>query len=196
MEQPMKANEFQGGAIVIGVDPGKTTGLAIVEALGSVPFASPAGRVIQVRWGMQILDASDVPWNDRFVITDIIAAWFKQVGNVWVVCEAFNLYAHAAQSQINSDFPSVQIIGMLQAEMHRLNRYDRLIMQPASTRKPIQIKGEYKQPLQGLHHAKDAFKHARYFIITQKDKLFDHEATKTLPTDGGQPSEGTEHPTD
>lgn len=185
-------NEFRGGPIIVGVDPGATTGVCVMEALGPIPAMSPQGKILQVRWGMQILEAMDVPWDERFMLLDLLPDYRATAHKrFWVVCEDFKLYPHMAAGQSWSDFPSVKVIGLLQTEMHMMGIDHRLIMQPASSRKSVQILDEYKPALVGLKHAKDAYRHARYYILTKKKAVFD-EDPETIPGGSDQPSNGDE----
>lgn len=112
----------------------------------------------------QLTQAGQIPWQERFsclkklIIEDLPC---------WIVVESFRLYEHKAQDQVNSDFPSVRVIGAIEAYLEGVGRLDRLVLQPASVRSRVQILNEHKPMLVNKVHAHDAYQHLRYFFVTK-----------------------------
>jgi len=86
------------GDLVYGFDPGRTTGFVCIKYLGGSQ--------------MTPVDVREIAWADRHSIADLFAQ--KIVGRLrCVVAESFFLYPSAAQQLIYDDFPSSQVIGMI-----------------------------------------------------------------------------------
>ena len=141
---------------VIGIDPGQTTGYVDIHLNGS-------------SW--QVVDAQEITWDERFRLGPLLAGTPSDniVGPPlpdYVVVEQFTLYAHKAQEQIGSHFPSARVIGTLEAYMYDAGIIDRLIFQPASVRSLVKIMPAHEAILTGSPHKRDAYQHARYFLVT------------------------------
>ena len=144
---------------ILAIDPGKTTGIVVCQT---------AKEMIDGKLPFGVMIAEDLLWEDRFLLREYI-----RTSDI-VICESFNLYPGAAQGQahIRSDFPSIQVIGLIQAYMYELNKGEP-IMQMPSMRKRSLILPEHQAALKGLKHARDAYKHARYYIVRNKEELAD-----------------------
>jgi hypothetical protein len=143
---------------IVGIDPGQTTGYVDVD------FNPDSGH-----W--QVVDAREIAWGARFYLKPLIAGdpnfgMGARPLPTWIVMEDFTLYAHKAQDQIGSHFPSVRVIGALEAYTEELGIFPNLILQPASVRGRIKILPEHEKWLVGSAHKKDAYQHVRYFIVT------------------------------
>jgi hypothetical protein len=146
---------------VLGIDPGETTGL--VEAR----FDDD---------GFHVVHAVDVTWENRFSLMYYLYCGTPRQGLLIeppdiVIVESFRLYAHTAHSQIRSDFPSVRIIGMVEAFLYNYPckipcEHSEIVFQPASSIALVAIEKEHGMVL-GSAHMIDAYKHVRYFYITQ-----------------------------
>lgn len=146
---------------VLGFDPGETTGL--VEAR----FDDD---------GFHVVHADVVTWEDRFSLMYHLYCGMSKQGPLVeppdiVVIEQFRLYAHTAHSQIRSFFPSVRIIGMIEAFLYNYPcaipcERASLVLQPASCIALVAILPEHTQFLHSKH-SMDAYKHVRYFYETQ-----------------------------
>lgn len=146
---------------VLGIDPGETTGF--VEAR----FDDD---------GFHVVRAADVTWEDRFSLMYYLYCGTPHQGPLVglpdiVIVESFRLYAHTAHSQIRSDFPSVRIIGMVEAFLYMPpgyypHEYENIVFQPASSIALVAIEKEHGMVL-GSAHMIDAYKHVRYFYVTQ-----------------------------
>lgn len=146
---------------VLGIDPGETTGF------------------IEARFNdddFQVVRAADVTWDNRFSLMYYLYCGTPEQGPLVeppdvVIIESFHLYAHLAPSQIRSDFPSVRIIGMVEAFLFNWpcqwpHIFGGLVLQPASTISLVAILSEHGKMLGSLHMI-DAYKHVRYFYVTQ-----------------------------
>lgn len=146
---------------VLGIDPGETTGF------------------IEARFdddGFHVVRAADVTWENRYSLMYYLYCGTPQQGPLVgppdiVIVESFRLYAHTAHSQIRSDFPSVRIIGMVEAFLSMLpcctpGEFENIVFQPASSIALVAIEKDHGMLL-GSAHMIDAYKHVRYFYITQ-----------------------------
>lgn len=141
---------------VLGLDPGKTTGYCMLTS---------DGKDDEGLFNLEVIKWGEILWDERFsAILDLLMSVSVRP-NPWVVYESFNLYQHSAQgqAQIHSDFPSVQVIGIIQALTYQNypELVDKMVTQPASVRKRVNT-----PPFVRGAHAKDAYRHARYFVVT------------------------------
>lgn len=132
---------------IIGIDPGRTTGFVRL-------YATEAGLVVQ--------QAHEIPWNDRFSLLDILA-FCGSLSPLHVVVESFRLYEDKARDQIGNDFPSVQVIGIVEAGLYRAGILSCLHYQSASLKMRVKIVHENELP--ASPHVRDAYQHARYFYV-------------------------------
>lgn len=133
---------------VVAFDPGVTTGFAAAEWQGGKDFG--------------LTEITQIPWNDRFhQVKDLLEFHVPD----YIVIEDFRLYHHRAKSQIGKDFPSVQMIGIIQTYSYEMGYLDRIIMQPASVRSSVKIADEHLLMVGASPHIQDAYKHLRYFVI-------------------------------
>lgn len=135
---------------VVAFDPGETTGCVVGYWLG--------GKDIS------ITDVALIPWADRFAQTGEL---LKLYTPDYVVIEDFRLYHHRMESQIGKDFPSVQMIGIILTYCFQLGYLDSVTKQPASVRSSVKIADEHLLMVGSSPHVQDAYRHLRYFIITQ-----------------------------
>lgn len=151
---------------VIAIDPGKTTGIVIANCQTPKQF--------------EIELAFDLVWDDRL-------QWLESsfpLDADHIVIESFNLFKHKAKAQIGSDFPAVQMIGAVEMRVAMAEEYmalgglpnrsgvDYITYQTPSQRAKAAILPQHKQHFEGLHHAKDAYKHLRVFISNPKNQVF------------------------
>jgi hypothetical protein len=149
--------------IIIGIDPGHTTGYVVIEDQDESP-------------GFSIVEVKQISWDERFSIADkLLAPYDQSVGPVGptppearVVCESFNLYPTmaAGQAHIRSSFPSVEVIGIVSYSCHLY--HIRFSQQPPSVRSRVQVLPDHKDLLRGQPHATDAYRHARYYLLHLK----------------------------
>jgi hypothetical protein len=142
---------LEPGDIVASFDPGESTGVCVA------------------RYNPQVVLRLEVLYSDVFPMArvdvlslSLLRKWSPRV----VVMERFVLYEDKAESQIGSQFPSVEVIGVLRAWCCVLKIPT--IRQPAvvlaRTGIPSEHRGLLKSPDEG-EHARDAYGHARYFIL-------------------------------
>lgn len=132
---------------ILAIDPGETTGIVVAKRTAPREFV--------------VTRADDVPWEHRWHIPDMIIG----AGYDTVVIEDFRLYHHSRVSQVNSDFPTVRMIGYVEYALHRNGKQAEPVKQPASIMKSVQILEEHKVHFEGLHHARSAYKHLRYYVL-------------------------------
>jgi len=83
-----------------------------------------------------------------------------------VICESFRLYQHKAKAQIHSSFPTVEMIGMLKAVCW-LNGLDDPIMQSPTCKGNVNILPRHRLTVGSSPHVQDAYRHFRYWWITE-----------------------------
>ena len=148
---------------IIGIDPGRTTGF--VDLLEDDDGA------------LHVLEAMEVLWDERFRLRELIEGMPIQVDERnqdeplylsphAIVIEAFNLRAADAHHQVGSDFPSVRIIGIVEAFANDLGVLGRIVYQPASLKEFVKLKNK----LPASDHIEDAYRHARYFAVRERNK--------------------------
>lgn len=144
---------------IISFDPGKTTGCALAR--------NPVGRTFELH------AAFEIPWNciegDTYKLL-----WSNAHTLHAIVIERFALSksVELQQAQTGSVFEPSQVIGMIRAWRYHIARMlDReipIVFQTPYDRKLVKILPEH-QPIGMLDnspHARDAYKHLRYYILT------------------------------
>ena len=147
---------------IVAVDPGQTTG-----------WAEGTYNPVTREWAFR--DAIEIAWEDRFLMRLLLAssnAGEPLLPPTHIVCEQFTLYKNKAQDQVGSHFPSVRVIGTLEAYLDELGILCDLKFQGASVRDRVAILPEHYDKLKGSEHKKDAYQHLRYFCVANlKAKL-------------------------
>lgn len=133
---------------VLAVDPGKTTGVCIASCNSSE---------------LWINESYVLSWYNRHNIIDTIDCLFPPD---IIVIEQFRLRADKAHTQVNSTFPSVQFIGIIDAAVYIYNTDSTIIYQQPAVMARVQIMPEHKDLLHNSEHARDAYKHLRYYWVT------------------------------
>jgi hypothetical protein len=142
-------------ARIVAIDPGLTTGYVDLQ----LSFSDASIRIVR---------AEEVRWERRFELEKLLFGAEEMPPDDWphvVVVESFRLYAHKAKDQINNDFPSVRVIGTLEAFLNHRQIMNRLVLQPASVTALVAIEPEHARILGASEHMKDAYKHARYYML-------------------------------
>lgn len=138
---------------MVAFDPGLTTGFIDVDV-------SDDG-------GFRVVKSCEIAWSSRFSIGELLQ-WNEVVPQPSaIVVEKFTLYAHRSKDQIGSDFPSAQVIGIIETYAHQLGLLDVVHYQMASVMSMVRILPEHYPYLIKSEHARDAYKHMRYFIVTR-----------------------------
>lgn len=147
---------------IIAIDPGKTTGFVHFEVDDSDhPFTPIMMR--EIEW--------DEHWGFMSEMHDVL--YNNQSKHIVMVVENFRLYAHEAQHQINSDFPSAQIIGVCKY-IAAITRTE-LVLQMASVKRQFPS-GELRKwfppntKLPTSLHIRDAISHAMYLYFDRRLK--------------------------
>jgi hypothetical protein len=149
---------------IIAIDPGKTTGFAHLEVdmnADQYPFTP-----IQLR---------EIEWDEHWAFFLNLQHEFDNRGseNIVVVVENFRLYAHEAAHQINSDFPSSQIIGV--CKYITITQDIELVLQMASVKRQFPS-SEFRKwfppntKLPTSLHIRDAISHAMYLYFDRRLK--------------------------
>jgi hypothetical protein len=159
---------------IIAFDPGATTGVCILYSTGE---RAPGSKYVDIN----VIKAGQVLWDDRLTLEQWIAVPHRRTqvsgsdpneSELYVIYEGFRLYPHmaAGQAKIRSSFPSVEVIGMIKAWCAQLGiKDDHIIEQPAALRKSVRLLPEHSALVKGVH-AKDAYRHGRYFIVSYYNK--------------------------
>lgn len=141
--------------IVLGVDPGKTTGVCALS--------------VDANGAIEVLMAEQIPWDRRKEdLWALFTATFREElpAPRYVVVESFRLRPGRAMEQVGSTFPSVEVIGLIEAFQFVSRQQFEIIYQEPAVIGRVAISPEFQHHFVGKVHASDAFKHARYFVIT------------------------------
>jgi hypothetical protein len=133
--------------MILGVDPGQLTGIALVDDQGA----------LQRNWNADFDTVKKMLADKKF--TSLIDQ---------VVMEQFVLYRNKAGKQVGSKMPASKVIGMVElwASMHNIP----IAMQMASVL-PIAMKISRVRPV-GAHndnHWVDAYNHAFYWLVKHRN---------------------------
>lgn len=141
--------------MIIAVDPGGTTGVAYGERIALAEF--------------DLLGARELAWDDRFWLAAFILAHQDRIDRI--VVERFVLYNDPIRlrSQIGSNMPSSQVIGIVECAAHLAGLLDKVVYQGAADRLTIKrIPDKHKKLLPRSNHVEDAYRHLAYFFIINK----------------------------
>lgn len=157
--------------LVLGIDPGKTTGVCMLKA----------GKDIEV------VMAEQIPWDRRKEdLWALFTATFREGLPVpqYTVVENFRLRPGRAMEQVGSTFPSVEVIGLIEAFQFVTKNYFKLIYQEPAIISRVQVLPEHAPLFVGKPHAADAYRHARYFCVTGARNHIFVDLTKVEDDDG------------
>lgn len=152
-------------ATVIGIDPGKATGVAV---LTNVDFH---------RRSFHLHAAYTIGWSERFTLWSILETYKRDLAGIAI--EDFRLYPNqeTIKAQTFGDFPSAKVIERVTVYCEQLALAHLVSMQMASVnyiakgkKRPIAM--EYRKLLPTTHTI-DAFLHAEYYILLNKNKALD-----------------------
>jgi len=139
--------------LVLGIDPGKTTGVCM----------------LRVGETLEVVMAEQIPWETRKEdLWALFTATFREGLSVplYTVVENFRLRPGRAMEQVGSTFPSVEVIGLIEAFQFVTKNYFRLVYQEPAIISRVQILPEHASCFVGKPHAADAYRHARFFCVT------------------------------
>jgi hypothetical protein len=139
---------------LLAIDPGGTTGLCLIQ--------------LDRGWDQfELIESVEFPWLERFHMYDYI----RRVGADIHVIEEFRLYRHEAMNQVGSDFPSCQVIGAVEYLLEEKGKRKNLFYQPAYVTKSVAIEKRHEAMVgKDSEHRKDAYKHARYWVLLATNK--------------------------
>ena len=143
MDLKLNLTDLSQEQVVVGVDPGDSTGIAALDL---------QGRPI---WGANLRDDQDILESlDELKGADIVA----------LIIEDFQLLPHKAQAQIGSKFKTVQVMGQFEmwAKMNKVEVFKQSppIKSIAMKWSKIKPKGAHKD-----NHYVDAINHAFYWMV-------------------------------
>lgn len=146
------------GKLLVSIDPGGTTGFCVLHFAGGT--VNPDVYTVHT--------ALEVTFNNRFWYQHFFNTHRDNIGVI--VLERFKLFGREAtmKAQINSEFPSVRIIGIIEAFAHMYGLLDKIHFQEPNDRKSAQIPKEHWAAIGPSDHVKDAYRHARYFTLTHR----------------------------
>lgn len=150
-------------ATVIGIDPGKATGVVV---LTNVDFAKRSFRLDS---------AFTLGWDHRYQLEQYLINWKDDL--VGIAIEDFRLYPNqeTIKAQTFNDFPSSKVIERITVYCEQQHLTHLITMQMASVnyiakgkKRPIAM--EYRKLLP-TSHTIDAFLHAEYYILMHRSKV-------------------------
>lgn len=147
---------------IVGIDPGHTTGFCMVDE-------KPKAGIDD----FQVVSVAQIPWEKRvsFFIALFNGTFANNKGESQlpeiVVIESFRLRPGRAMEQVGSEFPSVRVIGIVEA-LTALCLPERplLVFQEPGVIGRVGILPKHEEQLRGLVHAGDAYRHVRYYHLT------------------------------
>lgn len=143
---------------ILAIDPGKTTGVVVAE--------------IQDHEVTGIVQQFELGWEERFMLIPFIQGMRPEQGAPQqfseIVLEAFRLYPHEYRRQVGSDFPSVRVIGIVEAAAYLAGGLDSITLLPAGVKSKVAVLEDHGRVLLRSEHVRDAYKLARYYAITRK----------------------------
>ncbi len=149
---------------IIAIDPGRTTGFAHFEvnmAADNYPLTPIIMR--EIEW--------DEHWGFMSEVHEVL--YHNEAKRIIIVVENFRLFAHEVSHQINSDFPSSQIIGVCKYIAALTNT--ELVLQMASIKRQFpsgDLKGWFASgtKVPTSLHIRDAISHALYLYFDRRLK--------------------------
>lgn len=128
-------------------------------------------RNIGQKLGFDVVDAGQIPWDDRFQVGEQLIEWLDAYNVVAVVVEQFILREGRAQQQVGSTFPSVLVSGIVESVLNSRGQLSLMHYQQPSQALRAQVLPEHAELLSGMNHAADAYRHARIWMLLHKDQF-------------------------
>lgn len=133
-------------ATLIAIDPGLTTGIVVGRTDGD--------RLL-------VDSAYVIKWDGRFeCLWRLLSSRPDHI-----VMEDFRLFNHKKDSQVGSVFPSVQVIGTVDAFAWSLQLSDRIHIQQPADRIRVAVLPQHESTVRGITHTVAAYQHLRLFAI-------------------------------
>lgn len=149
--------------LIIAIDPGGTTGIAIAEHSSGRDF--------------QLIQSLEYAWNDRFKIFNLIYANRSRIKAL--VIETYRLFENpeTLKSQIGSEIPSARVIGIIELSA-KVCKLDCIYFQDPGRRLEVSLLPEHKKLIghsmkyssKRSEHCLSAYLHLRYHILTEARK--------------------------
>jgi len=145
-------------SFIIGIDPGKTTGLVVVTDINYQTCE------------YSIVGYKPLEWGRRSALLHLLTQYSTGGNSIdTIVMENFKLYPNKAMDQSYSEFPSVKIIERVTVYAELLNLADKIVLQMASQRTNVQIPKAHYEAIPN-RHCLDAYQHIRYYIRVNRNK--------------------------
>ena len=135
---------------------------------------------------IEVVMAEQIPWDRRKEdLWALFTATFREGLPVpqYTVVENFRLRPGRAMEQVGSTFPSVEVIGLIEAFQFVTKNYFKLVYQEPAIISRVQVLPEHAPLFVGKPHAADAYRHARYFCVTAAQRHFFVDLTKVEDND-------------
>lgn len=149
---------------ILSIDPGYTTGICIASTTDEFKVI----EVGDVRWD-KYHKALHTLLSGKYVHQDVPLTFD------FVIVEQFRLRHSKAMSQVGQTFPSVKVISAVETFLWLYNRANALVFQEPSQQARVKILDKHKDLVKGSEHKKDAYRHARYFYVTEIRKRVSKE---------------------
>jgi hypothetical protein len=147
--------------LALSIDPGGTTGFTA--------FNVPNGLVDPETYSIHT--ALEVTFDNRFWFNHFLIAHRDQIG--LIILERFKLFDNQKKmkAQINSEFPSVRVIGIVEAYAHLLDLHNLIVFQEPNDRLSAQIPHDHYKALGPSSHVRDSYRHWRYYALTHRRQM-------------------------
>ena len=138
-------------ADILAFDPGRVTGFCRMT-------------VDDKGLDFLIMNSFEIDWDER--LATIYHIFTKAQEDDYIVVEAFRLFPHKAMQQVGSDFPSSQVIGIIEA-MCYINQVQpkQVVYQVPGDISRVQVLDKDLEYVAGSPHKIDAYRHARLFFL-------------------------------
>jgi len=146
-------------SLLVSIDPGGTTGFCV--------FQFPSGIITET---YAVHTALEVRFSNRLWFRSFFLKYQEEIGII--LLERFKLFRNpkTMEAQINSEFPSVRIIGIVEAQAEMYGLFDRIRFQEPGDRKSANIPRYDWAAVGPSDHVKDAYRHARYYTLMHREQ--------------------------
>lgn len=142
--------------MLIAIDPGATTGVAFGTNVRDRDFELLSTKL--VLWEQRLEYFSTTLRDNAAVIAAIIIERF-----------ALSSSPLLQRSQAGSEFPSVRVIGIIEAYAHLYGLHSKIVYQvPVNMASIRTIPAHHLKLVGASPHTQDAYKHLRYYVLTRR----------------------------
>ena len=158
--------------LTIGVDPGLTTGVCILQ--DNMPFMEDTDRKLalkaaQPRAYFDVFPNGSftVPWHDAPALYDVFLVHRSRIKTI--VLEDFVVYPDQAKAigLIGSHMEASQVIGMVRLACYQLGIEPTLQLVPAKVKMRVKIEAAHLPKIVNAEHTRDAYKLAKFHLVSQ-----------------------------